>query len=388
MAEPFFRWAPRLTLPATPAECPVKVNVSGGRTSAMMLACLLENGQLSRERGDIAVFNNTSAEHPATYDFIETLAHICKTEFGIPFFVSRYCTYEDPLTGKRRVSYTLEHPEMCLKDGSTFEEMICKQRYLPSVFKRICTANLKIRNWELFAEDLMAGKRTSGFLGHRLPSKMAPVEEAYKEHLARRGGETLERFRICYEKLREYPTFRDNLDFHAYSDGRYIPEERDGYVSLVGFRRDEQRRVSRLRGMAVGGENLAMAPLYDHGITKAEVDRFWEVQPEAIRPLFPTSLNVSNCVYCFLKGGSMVQLHRGIREWEKTLPDHLRAECQKHGPHKIQWWIDLEKKYGRLSDGVPLGMTRNISYKRVIKLAKDPELPIFDGGIECLACTD
>ena len=52
-------------------EIPHVVKFSGGRSSAMMLFTLLEAGILNAERGDVIVFNNTSAEHPKTYEFTQ-----------------------------------------------------------------------------------------------------------------------------------------------------------------------------------------------------------------------------------------------------------------------------------------------------------------------------
>ncbi|MDE0480273.1 MAG: hypothetical protein OXI13_11685, partial [Gammaproteobacteria bacterium] len=47
------------------AELPHVFKFSGGRTSGMLLFTLLENGLLDSARGDVIVFNNTSAEHRA-----------------------------------------------------------------------------------------------------------------------------------------------------------------------------------------------------------------------------------------------------------------------------------------------------------------------------------
>ena len=70
------------------AELPHVVKFSGGRSSGMLLLTLLANGILKSERGDVVVFNNTSSEHPRTYEFVRE----CKTateQHGIPFFPCR-----------------------------------------------------------------------------------------------------------------------------------------------------------------------------------------------------------------------------------------------------------------------------------------------------------
>ena len=46
-------------------ELPHVVKFSGGRSSGMMLMLMLEQERLNPKRGDVVVFNNTSAEHPA-----------------------------------------------------------------------------------------------------------------------------------------------------------------------------------------------------------------------------------------------------------------------------------------------------------------------------------
>ena len=56
-------------------SAPQVVKFSGGRSSGLMLLILLENGVLKAERGDVVLFTNTSAEHPATYDFVRKLKH-------------------------------------------------------------------------------------------------------------------------------------------------------------------------------------------------------------------------------------------------------------------------------------------------------------------------
>ena len=62
------------------------VKFSGGRSSGMMLMKLLEGNKLKPERGDVIVFNNTSAEHSATYDFTRSMKKLAEGKYNIPFF--------------------------------------------------------------------------------------------------------------------------------------------------------------------------------------------------------------------------------------------------------------------------------------------------------------
>ncbi len=59
-----------------------------------MLFVLLENGLLDASRGDVIVFNNTSAEHPYTYRFVRDCMCAAR-RYGIPFFQVEFQTYED-----------------------------------------------------------------------------------------------------------------------------------------------------------------------------------------------------------------------------------------------------------------------------------------------------
>ena len=78
---------------------PHVVKFSGGRSSGMLLFALLENGLLKRERGDVIVFNNTSAEHPNTYRFVADCMRTAR-RYGIPFYQIEFQTYEDSRRGE------------------------------------------------------------------------------------------------------------------------------------------------------------------------------------------------------------------------------------------------------------------------------------------------
>ena len=57
---------------------PYVVKFSGGRSSGMMVLNLLYNNKLKPERGDVIIFNNTSAEHSKTYEFIRKIKKIAE----------------------------------------------------------------------------------------------------------------------------------------------------------------------------------------------------------------------------------------------------------------------------------------------------------------------
>ena len=68
---------------------PHVISVSGGRSSGMLLLKLLDANLLDAKRGDVMVFNNTSAEHPETYKFVERLTEYTE-EHGLPFYWLEY----------------------------------------------------------------------------------------------------------------------------------------------------------------------------------------------------------------------------------------------------------------------------------------------------------
>ena len=89
-------------------HAPHIVKFSGGRSSGMMLVNLLEQRALRPERGDVIVFNNTSAEHPATYEFARKMKELAELEYNIPFFWIEYQSYEDSgRHGWQRINKTI-----------------------------------------------------------------------------------------------------------------------------------------------------------------------------------------------------------------------------------------------------------------------------------------
>ena len=157
---------------------PHVVKFSGGRSSGMLLLLMLEQKLLDPERGDVVVFNNTSAEHPATYDFVRACSECAENQYKIPFFWVEYATYEDARYGEwsRRSGYRLVN-ERPLEDsnpagyrwrGEVFEELVSFQGFLPSRHTRICTAHLKLRATnEFLADNRMARSPLSGITNDR-----------------------------------------------------------------------------------------------------------------------------------------------------------------------------------------------------------------------------
>jgi hypothetical protein len=99
------------------------------------------------------------------------------------------------------------------------------------------------------------------------------------------------------------------------------------WTNVVGLRADEPRRVANQRA-GEGRERWDLAfPLYDAGITVADVAAFWSQQPFDLQ-LQPWE---GNCDLCFLKGRAK------------------RERIMRDRPDLAAWWIAQESR-PRLSD--------------------------------------
>ena len=105
-----------------------------------------------------------------------------------------------------------------------------------------------------------------------------------------------------------------------------------GYVSLMGLRRDEERRYLKILKRCTGQGAQDYAPLYHVGIDQEDVQTFWKRQPF---DLGVDSL-YSNCTFCFLKG---------LRRLRQIATEGNGAD----GPSSLAWWLDMEERYGRHS---------------------------------------
>ena len=94
------------------------------------------------------------------------------------------------------------------------------------------------------------------------------------------------------------------------------------YVTMVGIRADEPRRVAKMRD----NKDEKITPLATAGITEQDVWMFWNNNSFDLN-LAKVS-GASNCDLCFLKGGKIIQSL--IRE----------------KPERAIWWAKMEKEIG------------------------------------------
>lgn len=362
-------------------HAPHIVKFSGGRSSGMMLMNLLERRALRPERGDVIVFNNTSAEHPATYEFTRKMKTLAERAYNIPFFWIEYQSYEDSSRHgwQRNPSYRLVNEYPCSEEnphgyrykGETFEEMISLNGFLPNMQNRVCTQTMKIFITNAFLTDWLAQKSGIERLGHYGDTARMTDEGVITVHRVH-GGETPDH--ILLEKkafvrnslfIREQALWQDftrsevRINNDAIKDaviggkGQLFGDRAIEYVSCLGIRKDEEGRVGKIqaridsakRGKGQSlfqqppGERI-LAPLVTENVSRQQVIDFWEGRKTWAFDLdLPSTGLYSNCVYCPLKG------ERKLLEIAKEeLSGNAHTELT---PASIDWWVNMERKYSR-----------------------------------------
>ena len=120
------------------------------------------------------------------------------------------------------------------------------------------------------------------------------------------------------------------------------------YVAFIGLRGDEPHRIQRVEGRNAGtagyeGEHVYM-PLDDLGITRGDVNAFWDRQDWDLG--LPKEADLSNCVFCFLKGLANLQDVRTRME-EAKQTSVIGFGALKGTPCDLDWWSRMESEYGR-----------------------------------------
>ena len=356
------------------SSLPHVVKFSGGRSSGMLLFALLENGLLKRERGDVIVFNNTSAEHPDTYRFVRNCMRTTQ-DYGIPFFHVEFQTYEDARQGEwtRLPTYRLvnnepmshANPEGFRWRGEAYEELLSWTGYVPNQFNRICTKHLKLDVTRNFLKDWLASKATIPRLGHYSDRSRMDAEASYERHKQNQGGVPkdifLQKRAYCWNRPHYRPqqryedffpgwkTFQNTeLEGRTLGDKAWFGKNGVEYVAFIGLRGDEPHRIQRVEDrnestMGHEGEHVYM-PLTDMAVTREDVNAFWERQEWNLE--LPANTSLTNCVYCFLKGTANLEAIRQQMESESqtTAPGFGALNGT---PCDLHWWKRIEKEYGR-----------------------------------------
>ncbi len=414
-----------------PRHCdqPHIVKFSGGRSSGTLLFILLESGLLDAERGDVIIFNNTSAEHPETYKFVATCKEIVERDYKIPFFWVEHCTYEDARAGEytRHTSfrlvnsepYSIGNPDGYRWRGEVFEELISLRGYVPSNFNRTCTLGMKLNATRTFLKEWFANVEATKRLGHYGNGSRIDTDELYERHLKNAGGVPKDIFLKKKSFLINMPVTRPSQRWADFSSawkpfaspylektGRVLGDEaqfggRKGveYLSFVGLRYDEMRRIDKTHirnNSPVDDANFkgeyVYTPLEDMKVTADNVKEFWQKQGWDLQ--LDAKDNLSNCTLCFMKGA------KNLRMASRKLASELTDEY-KNSPADIDWWIRVEQEYGRdmvaeereMKQDIPddfigfFGARSGFFYKALLDNSEELEEDYPDEGLPC-DCTD
>ena len=401
-----FEW--NVEIPAEAEDGPRVVLCSGGQSSAFLLVQMLYHGDLDPDRGDVIVFNNTSAEHPRTYDFIVNLMQYAEEEYGIPAFITEYCGYEGITKGipTRRASYRLtnrrpyseENPDGYHNRLEVFEEVLSQSGALPNSLQRFCTVQMKIRMNNRFLSDWLK-RQDLDQQGNTTCDSLITDDGLIALH--EKSGGKLPRETLL--KMRQYarsrPMFRkrQRLQDYTNTDITYCPPE-DGsiprYTSIVGFRADEAQRVSRMKarqnicGSARkrGVELLESKafPMATSGIRLRDVTEFWQRQPWKLE--IPRVM--SNCVFCFMKRPSE------LKEIAVSLKDSDKSNDLIGTGADIYAWKRLEKQYSQDKTYSFFKAVKDMTYDKLQQISDtdDEQIDLLQSlydsnGMSC-HCTD
>lgn len=203
------------TLP-TPVAGPAIVNVSGGRSSGLMLHMLLRAHGGALPADVVPVFCNTGEEAEGTLVFVREMSERWGVRIRwIEFIAEARPDVAPDLAHWREVDYCTAS-----RAGEPFDALVDWKRYLPNPTQRLCSEWLKVRAAMGFAASL-------GF-----PTK-----------------------RVRNERTKRTDTLAD-------------------FTQCLGIRADEPSRVAKNRAK----EHVEL-PLVDAGIARGDVLAFWDAQP-------------------------------------------------------------------------------------------------------------
>ena len=405
------------------SKLPHVVKFSGGRSSASMTLSLAREGILRPERKDVVLFANTSAEHPETYKFAAKVCDELEQQHGLPCLWYEFCTVEMATRygWARNQAYRLVRRQKAtpeddaaipgyLDDGTTFEEATSYMGILPTRKMRSCTQIMKVLPGIQLISDWLGGGPGPAHAGHHHDHHLTSPEDQADRYKGNRLGreDYIDMRGFMHDRPACRPAQRWDdftvIDPDAFLRNQARPKAdiagRAGppveYVTLLGLRADEPKRVTRahfdamLADGAMGtkcrhnshpaGEIIA-TPLADAGATKTAVDEFWRRQP------YDLGIDgiQGNCVYCFMKGESVIRKIAHMEQQSRNGSEPVPT------PVNIRWWSDLEQKYASKSTDEDLGQFKYLGLRAPsyadIEADPNPNEKSSSNTLPC-ACTD
>lgn len=137
---------------------------------------------------------------------------------------------------------------------------------------------------------------------------------------------------------------------------RYMKSiDMEDYMTMVGVRADEPRRVSKIRQ-----QETKFCPLADDGITEKDVWEFWDKHSFDLK--LAKFSGASNCDLCFLKGGNIL------------------IGLVNQNPDRVVWWAEMEKVVGsKFRNDRPSYQEIMAFNKNQTRLFDDETIPCFCG---------
>lgn len=128
------------------------------------------------------------------------------------------------------------------------------------------------------------------------------------------------------------------------------------YTKYMGIRADEVSRYLKLK-------DTAEMPLFEFGVTKAQVRVFWDAQPFDLK----IRDGWGNCDLCFQKG----------RAYTGKLVKLIREE-----PERADWWIEMERKTGaRFINAISYAQLKHIALNQTT--LEFPGIEALEDTLDC-----
>ena len=353
------------------------VKFSGGKTSGMLLFKMLENNMLTAQRGDVVIFNNTSAEAVETYDFVMKCKEVCEQKYGIPFFILELYFYEDSIKGVytkvptfkfvNNKPFSNKNPNGYHFNGEIFESLISYNMFLPSIQKRVCTKELKMfvtyeffRTWCSICDKRFFKNKIITKRGHYGKTSRIDFDDLYEKHIKNNGKTSREDFdrkkAFCFDNNYIVREEQNTQDFTAVDLSNINFDSSYEFCSFIGFRADEPHRLTKMKNRINDEYNLnynvsyvrdnygysindnfrfehSYMPLMEFGYTNDDVIKFWDKMNWKLD--LPIDGTLSNCTYCFMKGTDKLI----------TIAKNEKPYVGNPTPRNIDWWINIEEFY-------------------------------------------
>lgn len=144
---------------------PAVISFSGGRTSAYMTRMILEYYDFELPENVEIIFCNTGKEHPATLDFVRD----CQENWGIDITWLEYRYSPERRGGRKdpRHHHVVVDYDTASRKGEPFMQLIRAKWKCPSIDKRFCTIELKIKTIERYCRRELGWKKHTVLLGMR-----------------------------------------------------------------------------------------------------------------------------------------------------------------------------------------------------------------------------